>query len=313
MMEHSERIQQLQVTSNIGHHLNVDIQGIEGEVWKPLRYYGDGYILVSNKGRVKTLSRTFQAKNNRIYYVKEKIYKQFVLKYYNAYTNDYIHEVRVTLSYQGKSKQFIVSRLVYDTFKEEIDYNKDHKIIMHINGCTFDNSVENLALGNLSNKIIKSLALGRRKHIFEFPKQNLDYKSSANKLTQYDAEGNKLAVFDDIHKALKNVAITAGSIYRAAKQTNNQYKAGGYFWLFGVGPDMYPHLNQYLELLSNTRQRRAKKVIQICPETKKTIREFKNLSEAFEVTGVHKTSISNACLGKQEKAGGCMWSYVKAT
>ncbi|MFZ6011180.1 MAG: NUMOD4 domain-containing protein, partial [Bacteroidota bacterium] len=55
--------------------LNLALTDMKGEKWKDLHEF-EGYIKVSNYGRVWSLARPVQSKTGQFYYTKERIMKQ---------------------------------------------------------------------------------------------------------------------------------------------------------------------------------------------------------------------------------------------
>lgn len=84
------------------HYKNLDLQDIvyfcevdlikKTEQWKDIPEY-EGYYMVSDLGRVKTLHRTIKKSNNVLMTVKEKILKQTIQKTKYLKVNLYINSV----------------------------------------------------------------------------------------------------------------------------------------------------------------------------------------------------------------------------
>ena len=127
------------------------------EIWKDIEGY-EGFYQVSNKGRVKrvpTVVRRVQ-KNDLIIYqpVKEKILKAGVRK------DNYL---TVALCKDGKSKSFLVHRLVAESFIQNInnfpvinhkDENKQNNDFRNLECCTseYNNTYNGIALRRQKNK-----------------------------------------------------------------------------------------------------------------------------------------------------------------
>jgi hypothetical protein len=99
---------------------NLDINDLDREIWKYILDY-EGDYQVSNVGRVKSLK-----------FGKERILKQY---------KDGGSYFKVGLSKNGESRQKLVHRLVYETFKEKLEDGYDAH---HINEDEEDNYFENL-------------------------------------------------------------------------------------------------------------------------------------------------------------------------
>lgn len=76
------------------------------EVWKDIPKY-EGYYMVSNKGRIKSLQRTIIDSLGRIQTIKECIRKP----------QDNKRTLEIMLSKDGKRKCFVISILVLFVFK----------------------------------------------------------------------------------------------------------------------------------------------------------------------------------------------------
>ena len=100
----------------------VRIPDLPNEEWKPIEGY-DGKYLVSNMGRIKSLKHS-----------KERILTEFLNNkgYY-----------RVCLSHHGKSRHFLVSRIVAMAYCENDD-PQNKNTVDHIDGNTKINRADNL-------------------------------------------------------------------------------------------------------------------------------------------------------------------------
>lgn len=101
------------------------------EIWRDIKGY-EGLYQVSNEGRVKALEKTWVSGNNSTKHKKETIIK--------CYTDNhgYLH---LTLSKNGKSKKYLLHRLVADTF---IDNPNEYTVVHHK-----DHNKQNNCLVNL--------------------------------------------------------------------------------------------------------------------------------------------------------------------
>ena len=108
------------------------------EIWKDIPGY-EGYYQASNKGKIKSLLFQNNILNKK--YSREKILKQKKDKY-NSY--------RVELWKDGKSKTWLVHRLVGITF---LGIPKENMTINHKDGNRLNNNVENLEWCTLKENI----------------------------------------------------------------------------------------------------------------------------------------------------------------
>ena len=140
---------------------NLNIENLEGEIWKDIEGYESLYQ-VSNMGRVKALNYNRSG--------KEKIMKQSFEK--DGY-------LRVGLTKDRKIKTIKVHRLVATTFIENIG---DKPCVDHKNTIRYDNRVENLRFvthkENNNNELTK-------KHLSESRKGFCHTEETKEKLRAY--------------------------------------------------------------------------------------------------------------------------------
>ena len=110
--------------------LREKINEIEGEIWKPILGY-EGLYQVSNKGRVKSLSRIVSCRNKFESLLPEKLLKQ-------GCTKGYFH---VSLAKESVKKIFKVHRLVAIAFIPNL---QNKPVINHKDLNPKNNFVENL-------------------------------------------------------------------------------------------------------------------------------------------------------------------------
>lgn len=107
------------------------------EIWKDIKGF-EGHYQVSNKGRIKSLDKSFLVeRNGRVY---TRTLKGKIRKFYF----DFDKHASVTLSMNGIITHCLIGRLVYETFIGEI---KDNLVI-----CYKDNNSRNLCINNLCLK-----------------------------------------------------------------------------------------------------------------------------------------------------------------
>lgn len=105
------------------------------EIWKPILGYESLYQ-VSNLGNVKSVDRFLYKKNGRLCHWTERIIKpslQLLPRGYKRY--------RVNLTWNFKSKQFKVHRLVAEAF---IPNPENKPMVNHIDNNPLNNNVNNL-------------------------------------------------------------------------------------------------------------------------------------------------------------------------
>ena len=103
------------------------------EVWKDIKDY-EGLYQVSNKGKIKSLPRTWVCGKGTIRHNDEKLMEQYPIQ---------CGYLRVNLSKDGTNKWYLVHRLVAEAFIENDD--PTHKTqINHKNENKQENSADNL-------------------------------------------------------------------------------------------------------------------------------------------------------------------------
>lgn len=119
----------------------------EIEIWKSIPDY-EGIYEASNLGRIRTVkSKTTFTKHHGIRHWKQRILKFRGETYATGY--------RVSLWKNGKSKDWLVARLIGITFLGKSDLT-----INHIDGNRFNNNVKNLEWCSLAENIKKGYETG---------------------------------------------------------------------------------------------------------------------------------------------------------
>lgn len=165
------------------------------EIWKPINNY-EGLYEISNYGRVRSLNRQG---------TKGKILKNDLRK--DGY-------LQVHLVKKGKMKNYLVHRLVAETFIPNCDKLPE---VNHINEIKSDCRTENLEWCN--------------------KKYNMNYGNrpyrNALKVQQLDKENNILATFNSIREAGRINNLNQSHITKCCK---GQLKTtGGYRWRYVNG------------------------------------------------------------------------------
>lgn len=146
------------------------------EVWKEIKGY-EGIYQASNLGNIRSVDRVDFAGNR----VKGKVLKQ---------SNNSKGYLKIGLTKYGKTKQFLVHRIIYQTFKGEIPkgYEINHKDYNRIN-----NNIVNLEIMTRKENNDYSTVSGRKR---EF---NIDQKGIRNRV-----------LFNDgTYKDFKSLSLTA--------------------------------------------------------------------------------------------------------
>lgn len=114
----------------IDRHVQYIIEPIEGEIWKDVVGY-EGYYAVSNKGRIKSLSRDILCKN-RVIHTQDKLME--ITPNVGGYNY-------ITLSKEGSYKKHFVHRLVAQAF---IENPNNYPHVDHIDTNVNNNCSDNL-------------------------------------------------------------------------------------------------------------------------------------------------------------------------
>jgi hypothetical protein len=116
----------------------------EGEMWKDVEGY-EGYYQISNCGRAKSLTRTFQH-NNKYQYKSNRTVKGIMLKQVFSRNNGYLV---VGLSKNHKSKNYSVHSLVAKAFianpenKPQVNHKTGDKTNNHYLQLEWNTAIEN--------------------------------------------------------------------------------------------------------------------------------------------------------------------------
>ena len=169
------------------------------EIWKPIKGY-EGLYEVSNKGRIKSLKRYTNSKNefgNIKQNHNEKILKNNTMK--TGY-------VMTTLYKEGKPKSFFIHRLVAEAF---INNPNNYKEVNHKDENKSNNNVENLEWCTR--------------------KYNNVY-SRARKICQYDLDGNFIREWESCYEASRHTKAYESNIRNCCKGKSKT--TGGYIWKY---------------------------------------------------------------------------------
>ncbi len=144
---------------------NFDLATMDGEEWRDVVGY-DGLYMVSSLGRVKSLERWVERRNNGGYWAGERIRKQGKVKH-RGHTAQWSYYV--PLSDHNGVRNHTVARLVIDAFGPAL---KEGQTIHHINGISHDNRHCNLTAEERSTKLKIEYDLKLREHARETAKKS---------------------------------------------------------------------------------------------------------------------------------------------
>ena len=194
------------------------------EIWKDIKGY-EGLYQVSNWGRVKSLERVVQFGNQKRI-VKSKIRKLKYVIIHPKYPN-YTQTI-VTLYNKQKRKDFIVGRLVAETF---IPNPENKPCVDHKNTDPTDNRVENLRWVTYKENSNNPITLSNMS-IAQKGKPGLKGNKNkySKKVLQFDLEGNFIKEWDSLHQIEEIIGLSHIQVSRCCRGI---YKtSGGYVWKY---------------------------------------------------------------------------------
>lgn len=197
----------------IDKHVKYVIQDLEGEIWKDVKDF-EGYYAISNKGRLKSLSRDIVA-SNRIIHTQDRIME------ITPNISGYLY---VTLSKNGVYKKRFVHKLVAEAF---IPNPNNYPHIDHIDTNKLNNCVDNLRwvtpVMNMNNELTK-------KHVSEGLKGKTNESWNCTPIVQLQG-GLLVKQYPSIAEA-KRAGFGYSGIQRCLAR--KQYTHKGYTWMYLV-------------------------------------------------------------------------------
>jgi len=120
-------------------------------------------------------------------------------------------------------------------------------------------------------------------------------------VTQFDLEGNIIAVFSSLAEAAHQTGLTSGSISNNCLEKTRC--AGDYQWRFGVCKEAIPRYEKYLSKRPVTQYDRSGNVVA----------HYHTISEAAKAVGAGVYSIKQACYSENCLTGGYQWRFGHET
>ena len=191
------------------------------ETWKEIEGY-EGLYEVSSLGRIRSLGRDCNSKNNSIGHKRERILTQEITAYGYCRVRLY--------SAEGKPKHFAVHRIVAKAFLNDFDESKQ---INHKNEIKTDNRVLNLEICdskyncNYGTRNLKLSEKNRGKKHSENTKKKIAIAFS-QPIKQYTKEGAYVRTYNSAKEASKATGINYTDIIACKK--GRRPSAGGYKW-----------------------------------------------------------------------------------
>lgn len=194
-------------------------KSLKGETWKDVYGY-EGSYRVSNLGRVKSLDRTISHPRLYSQFIKGRILKPKIVKDFNKITGDAMISLQVAFTVEGVTHFHNIRRLVFNAFRQKIDFEKDGLYVINKDGDGYNNRVSNLKLVSKSQKQRRSIINGRQN--FKYL-ENIDrsgWKKNYSRriaINQYSANGKLIMKYKSIRQAHEATGFDSKGISNAAK------------------------------------------------------------------------------------------------
>ena len=187
---------------------------MEEEIWKPIKDFEKLYE-VSNKGKVRSLSREVIVKN-KYGAVSTRMTKSKVLKPQKR-CEYYI----VWLCKDGNPKQYCIHRLVGQAF---LDNPNNYNCINHKDENKLNNDVNNLEYCTIKY----NCNYGARNKTISI--KNSNPRNNFRKVAQYDKNGNFIREYKNIYEAYKET--NKNMTHIKACCNGKRRMAGNYIWQY---------------------------------------------------------------------------------
>lgn len=285
---------------------NLSLNNIEGECWEDIPGL-DGYVLISNFGRIKRQQYEMQTSNALNYLMPEKIIKPKFGKAVNKFKNDYTYYLIGKVVIEGKCYAFSTARMVYYCFIEPFDFDDTNIVILFKDFDNLNIHPSNLILGTRDQKAQRAVKRQRfRSSFFDLTdeKKGTIRKSIVETLskpvTQFTVKGEKIETYKSASEASRVTGVLAKCIGEAASGLS--ITAGNYLWRWGNEEKL--DVEGFRE--DKRKRKRGQKVTQYDLSGKK-IYQYQSVQAAAEATGADVTNINMVLRGKYKSSKGFFW------
>jgi hypothetical protein len=211
---------------------NKSLADIPEEQWKDIPGF-EGYYQASTMGRIKSLDRIIP--HPRLYQqsVLGRVLSQKVNLNKNIKTEEPMVDLGVTLTIENMHQYCNVRRLIYKTFIDpHLDYKKDGKYVINIDGDGYNNRPENLELVTKSEKSLRAFARDRvlPSILKTADRTNWPKNYVTKPVSQYDLAGNLIKEYPSITEACRQMNLDSKAIIQVAKGVYKQWN--GFVWRY---------------------------------------------------------------------------------
>lgn len=271
----------------------LSLEDFEGEVWRDIPNF-EGYYLVSNMGRIKSLDRNTKYRRSRDSISTSRFFEGKIIKA-SLYGKYQICHLKI-----GDLKKAVkYHRIVCSVFHSNPNNLPE---VNHKNEIKTDNRADNLEWCDRKYNLNWGTAIQR------ISIAGTNHPQKSHIVYQYTLDGKFVSKYPSIAEAERITHIKSANIYSVCKGTKSS-SAGGYIWSLSQDPTaVFAKIKRKIKGLSVYGKRRVRQI----SLDGKTINEFNSIVDASKSTGINKTTIQKVCnhYRYQKTAGGFKWEYI---
>jgi len=300
------------VEVNVPYYQDKRLVDIEGEVWKDIPGL-EGYGMISNLGRVKRLAYESVNKLGRVTTFEERIQTQKIHSNFNAFKQDYKVRLQTRIQLDNFCHVISVARIVYYCFVAKFDLSDLSAYVSYKDGNGLNVLPNNLFLTDHSGLQQQIMKAGRKDLHFGHSEENqerfsrLGREVSRKPVSQYDMEGNLVAVHNSMGDAAKTAGITVSAVSAVARKRKGLLTAGGFIWRLSSGKRTIPVKRIHQAI----RATKGFPVSRYSLEGRK-VSTYDNITEAAKAVAVDRKAISDAINGRILVTAGSIWRKGEA-